>query len=142
MNAWTVPMHGNCCFSYCLSPLHCLGNDGRVTGNPEELYTLLRESRIRVSALQYPVVRSMFASLITLTQRKLFVNACSKDLLFNHEQVSQLCRDQPEVAPAIVGALFPCVLGKSSQLMLLSCLDHQWVGGLSLEVANSLWFQP
>jgi hypothetical protein len=143
---FVVPTHGICSFSFSMSASRLdrgglVSADKGVRGEVKELLKLLREARIHVTAIRYPIVRTMFGQLITVDEQKRFIHACSKDLLFNHAQVSQLCKDRKEVAQTIVQALFPSVEGKSSQLMLLSCLSERWAPVLAKDVQNCLWFQ-
>jgi hypothetical protein len=114
---------------------------GALDSDWMELAHLVRSSRIQVSALRYPLIRAMFLSLITQEQQLRFIRACSKDLEFNCPQVSKLCEDRPEIAAHIVCSLFPCISGRSSQLLLLVGLDSTHVPSVSKAVAPFLWFQ-
>lgn len=145
---YTVPAYGVCSFSFSLSTSRLTavkeGNGRRfpaVRGDPRELPILLREARIRVSAVRYPIVRAMFAGNLTAEQQKRFIHACSKDLLFNHAQVAQLCKDRPEISQEVISSLFPSVEGKSSQLLLLSGVEDRVAIDMGKKVANCLWFQ-
>jgi hypothetical protein len=109
-----------------------------------EATVILREARVQVTALRYPIIRDMFLSLATREQQLRFILACSKDLGFNHAQVSQLCSDRPEISKTIVCSLFPSIRGRTSQLVLL---EHSYSNNLAnlkavaKEVKVCLWFQ-
>lgn len=105
-----------------------------------EVSGLLRDARLQVSSIRYPIVRRMFLSLVTREQQLRFVHACSRDVRFNSAQVSQLCDDRKEIAGQIVAALFPCVAGRTSQLLLLGGVQTSFTS-VSKEVSPCLWFQ-
>lgn len=107
----------------------------------QELANILKESRLQVSALRYPLLRSMFLSLITRDQQLRYIHACSKDMFFNAAQVSKLCEDRPEIASLIACALFPSIRGRSAQLLLLGNLKAGDVVAVSKAIRPFLWFQ-
>jgi len=106
-----------------------------------DIAEILMGARIPVSALHFPVVRSMFLSLITQEQQLRFIRACSKDFCFNGAEVTQLSEDRPELAAPIASSLVPSIRGRSSQLLILASLDSSIVRKVGKSVSNFLWFQ-
>lgn len=106
-----------------------------------EVAALLRDSRVPVSALRFPLVRAMFLSLITQAQQLRFIRACSKDVAFNAAQVTTLCEDRPELATRTACALFANIRGRSHQLMLLSISSPTTMRALMNAADTFLWLQ-
>lgn len=106
-----------------------------------EIVNLLRNARIQIPALRFPLLRSMFASLIRPEQKSHFIRACSKDLCFNASQVSKLGSDCPDVATLIISSLFPSICGRTSQLFVLSNGSPLCKKVVAKTVGASLWFQ-
>lgn len=106
-----------------------------------EISSLLKNARVQVSALRFPLLRSMFLSLITREEQQRFVRACSKDVSFNAAQVNKLCEDRPEISNDLVSALFPNIRGRSSQLLLLGNMPCTHRSEVSKILSPCLWFQ-
>eukprot|EP00928_Gymnodinium_smaydae_P037743 TRINITY_DN26162_c0_g1_i1.p1 TRINITY_DN26162_c0_g1~~TRINITY_DN26162_c0_g1_i1.p1 ORF type:complete len:1468 (-),score=238.13 TRINITY_DN26162_c0_g1_i1:123-3920(-) len=109
-----------------------------------EVTLVIRDARLVVTPLRYPVIRDMFLSLSTDEQIVRFVHACSKDIGFNSAQVAQLGGDRPEKTLDIVRSLFPGVRGRGSQLLLLvnsGSVTPAQLPLISQELRECIWFQ-
>jgi len=113
-----------------------------LEGDWSEVTRLLREARMQVSALRFPLIRGMLMSLVTNEQQLRFIRACSRDIWFNAAQVSTLCEDRPEIATDLACALIPSIRGRPPQLMLLGSSEFERHSvKIAQSVSSSLWFQ-
>jgi hypothetical protein len=104
----------------------------------DELYS---NTQLRVSAVRYSTIRSMFLSFVTRAEQLRFIHACSKDMSFNYVQVVQFCKDRPEITSQICSALFSSISSRSSQLMILGQLSSSVAPLIAKEVSKCLWLQ-
>jgi hypothetical protein len=103
-----------------------------------EVDVLLSSTRLRVGVLPFSLIRGLFLSFQTSEQQLRFMKACSKDVHFNFVQVSQLCKDRPEIVSDIIAALSPSISSISERLTLLG---NSAAPRVCHEVSPCLWFQ-
>jgi len=116
------------------------GLPGTPEGDWHEAHDYLVGCRLTVEPLRFQILRQIFRSLLS-AERDRFVCAIAKELYLTSAQVQALLDDDEERSLQNAYYLFPSIVGRKPQLIMLKEVQKSNVERVANAIRTVLWFQ-